>query len=131
VVRGRSVFVVLLVLPALVCLGAGASFASQRIGSKVTLSIHGCGFYGCHAYTDGTVSSNQHACEAHRTVIVRPVGGDEQYRGRTGPDGTWRVDQVPAGGGGTYEAVALRKRLPDERVCKRATSAPVQYFPPP
>ena len=107
----------------------GASFAAQRIGSKVTLMIHGCGFYGCDAFTDGTVSSYKHACEAHRTVLVRPVGGDELYRGSTGSDGTWRVDEVPPGG--DYEAVAARKMLPHEHVCKRATSPSVLYFPPP
>jgi hypothetical protein len=119
----------MLAVLALACLVAGASFAAQRIGSQVTLMIHGCGFYGCHAYTDGAVSSDRHACEVHRTVLVRPVGGDELFRGSTGSDGTWRVDQVP--GGGDYEAVATRKRLSHKRVCKRATSPTVQYFPPP
>jgi hypothetical protein len=121
--------VVLLAALTLVCLGAAASFAAQRIGSKVTLTIHGCGFYGCDAYTDGTVTSPEHACEAHRTVLVRPVGGSELFRGRTRSDGTWRVDQVPPGG--DYEAVATRKRLHHQRVCTRATSPSVQYFPPP
>lgn len=126
--HGRSILVVLLTALALACL-AGASFAAQRIGSDVTLMIHGCGFYGCDAYTDGTVSSAERACEAHRTVLVRAVGGDELYRGRTRPDGTWRVDQVPRGG--EYEAVATRKRLPNDRVCTRAISPPVRYFPVP
>jgi len=121
--------VVLLGVLALVSLVAGASFAAQRIDSKVTLVIHGCGFYGCHAYTEGTVSSTEHACEAHRTVIVRPVGAGALYRSSTRSDGTWRVDEVPPGG--DYEAVATRKRLPHERVCTRATSPSVQYFPPP
>jgi hypothetical protein len=127
--RGRSVSVVLLAALALASLLAGTSFAAQRIDSKVTLVIHGCGFYGCHAYTDGTVSSNEHACEAHRTVLVRPVGGGELYRSSTRSDGTWRVDQVPPGG--DYQAVATRKRLPHQRVCARARSQSVQYFPPP
>jgi hypothetical protein len=66
-----------------------------------------------------------------RHVVVKDVdGGVVVGRDNTDDTGVYRVDAVPQPDHATV-AVAVRKKLPNGRVCLRATSPEVKFFPPP